>query len=117
VPADEPFLEGADRMAARLALDALVADAYGLALDDFAHITTRFPIYDKNAGDFAYSNLALQVYSAYCEHGLERSYARADELTRARAAAGCGFGLDEVYVPEGGWALANAEAHQILEAG
>ena len=117
LPSSEPKVSGADRMAARLVLDALVADAYGLSVPQFVHVTTRFPIYDKHAEAFAYPKLAAQVYRAFCEGGLEAAEARADELMKARAAAGHGFGLDEVYVPEGGWEQANAEARAILEAG
>ena len=36
-------------MAARLVLDALVADLYGLDADDLAHIAAQFPIYDRDA--------------------------------------------------------------------
>lgn len=104
-------------MATRLVLDALTANLFDVSYDDFVHITSRFPIYDKGAQDFAYPNLAAQVYSIYCEAGQEAASAKAKELTTARAAAGFDFGLDEVYVPDGGWELANAEARQILEAG
>ena len=105
------------RMAERLVLDATVADGYALSLDDMTHIASRFPIYDKHAGDHAYPRLAVQVYSAFCQEGPKAAAEQAQALTRARADAGWDFGLDEVYVPEGGWDKANAEARRILEAG
>lgn len=116
-PTTSPRVDGVERMATRLMLDALVADQYGLASKQFDHIARRFPIYDKHAEAFAYPKLAAQVYRAFCEGGNEAAEAKAEQLTKARAAAGYSFGLDEVYVPDGGWAEANAEARAILEAG
>lgn len=59
----------------------------------------------------------MQVYRAFCDGGRQAAEAKAKEATESRRAAGFGFGLDEVYVPDGGWEQANAEAKRILEAG
>jgi hypothetical protein len=116
-PVDHPLVDPAARLAARLHVDALVADLYGLSVDEMAHIATRFPKYDKGAGELAYPELVVDVYRAYCDGGSEAGEVRAQKVTEARKAAGVGFSLDEVYVPEGGWKNANAEAKRILEAG
>jgi hypothetical protein len=100
----------------RLVLDSLVADLYGLATNDFAHIAARFPIYDRDAGDeHRYPVLAAQVYEAFCGEGIAGAERRAAELVAARAAAGIGFGLDELWRPDGGWERANREAREILD--
>jgi hypothetical protein len=116
-PAEDPLVDPAERLAARLLIDALVADLYGLHPDDVAHIATRFPIYDKDAGEHRYTKLAVEVAYAMYADGPDAAQARARELAERRRAAGVGFGLDEVYVPEGGWAQANREAREILADG
>ena len=113
-PAEDPLVEPADRLAARLLLDALVADLYGLRPDDLAHIATRFPIYDKHAGEHRYTNLVLPVYEAMVAGGPDAAANKAAELAAARGDAGVGFGLDELWQPEDGWAQANREAREIL---
>lgn len=113
-PAEEPLVEPAERLAARLVLDALVADLYGLRPDDLAHIATRFPIYDKHAGEHRYTNLVVPVYEAMVAGGPDVAASKAAELAAARGAAGVGFGLDELWQPEDGWAQANREAREIL---
>lgn len=115
-PAENPLIAPEDRLAARLVLDALVADLYGLARDDLAHIATRFPIYDKHAGEHRYTELVVPVYEAFLADGYEGAQAKAAALAAGRKAAGVGFGLDELWVPPGGWAQANEEARQILAA-
>jgi hypothetical protein len=115
--AQDALIDGEARMAARLLLDAKVASLYGLESADVEHIAARFPIYDKSAGMFAYPRLVPQVYRAFCLDGEDAAEREARALTAERNAAGFDFGLDEVYVPDGGWEAANAEARQILEAG
>jgi hypothetical protein len=96
-------------------LDALVADLFGLHPDDLAHIATRFPIYDRAApGEHRYPALAVQVFQTMHIHGPDAAEHRAGELAAARGAAGVGFGLDELWQPEGGWERANREAREIL---
>ena len=113
-PAEEPLVEPVDRLAARLVLDALVADLYEVRADDLAHIATRFPIYDKHAGEHRYTNLVVPVYEAMAAGGPDAAASTAAELAAARCAAGVGFGLDELWQPEDGWAQANREAREIL---
>ena len=99
-------------------LDALAADLFGLHPDDLRHIATRFPIYDRDAGDeHRYPTLAVDVYQVFYGDGPEAAELRAAELAASRADAGVGFGLDELWQPEGGWENANAEAREILAAG
>ena len=113
-PAGTPLIRPPDRLAARLVVDALVADLYGLDGDDLGHIATRFPIYDKHAGEHRYTALVVPVYEGFRDGGYEGATARATELAQARKRAGVGFGLDELWVPPGGWEVANEEACQIL---
>ena len=101
---DDPLVAPEDRLAARLVLDALVADLYGLESADLAHIATRFPIYDKHAGEHRYTRLVVPVYEAFVDGGYDAATAKAAELAAARKAAGVGFGLDELWIPPGGWA-------------
>lgn len=115
-PADDPLVEPKDRLAARLVLDALVGDLYDLGVADLAHIATRFPIYDKHAGEHRYTQLVVPVYEAFVTGGYESATSTAAQLACARGAAGVGFGLDELWVPSGGWTWANEEARQILAA-
>lgn len=68
-PADDPLVAPEDRLAARLVLDALVADLYGLGVSDLVHIATRFPIYDKHAGEHRYTELVVSVYDAFVNGG------------------------------------------------
>ncbi|MGI8556702.1 MAG: Eco57I restriction-modification methylase domain-containing protein [Solirubrobacteraceae bacterium] len=114
-PAGDPLITAADRLAARLVLDALVCDVYGLLPSDLAHIATRFPIYDKRAGDHRYTNLIVPVYEAMVADGPDAAECKARELAVARREAGVGFGLDEMWQPADGWAKANHEAQDILE--
>jgi hypothetical protein len=117
-PSAEPLVEPADRLAARLVLDSLVADLYDLSAEAFAHIATTFPIYDRDAGDrHRYPGLAAQVYEAFCGGGVTGAERRAAELAATRAAAGVRFGLDELWQPDSGWKRANAEARDIVSAG
>jgi hypothetical protein len=113
-PAEHPLVQPADRLAARLVLDALVADLYGLDISDLAHIAARFPIYDKRAGDHRYTELVVPVFEAFVDAGYGAAATKAAELAAARNAAGVGFGLDELWIPPGGWDQANEEARQIL---
>ena len=115
-PADDPLVAPEDRLAARLVLDALVADLYGLGVSDLAHIATRFPIYDKHAGEHRYTRLVVPVYESFMDGGYDAAMAKAAELATVRNAAGAGFGLDELWIPPGGWTQANDEARQILAA-
>jgi hypothetical protein len=116
-PARAPLVDGMSRMSTRLLLDAMVADLYRLEVEDMEHIATRFPIYDKSAAKFAYPRLVPQVYQAFRDGGQAAAQKTAEDLTAERHKAGLGFGLDEVYVPDGGWTKANREAQKILEAG
>jgi hypothetical protein len=102
-PAADPLIAPEERLAARLVLDALVADLYGLDRDDLAHIATRFPIYDKHAGEHRYTELVVPVYEAFLAGGYEGAQVKAATLAAARKAAGVGFGLDELWVPPGGF--------------
>lgn len=114
-PAEDALVDPAERLAARLVLDALVSDLFGLHPDDLRHIATRFPIYDRDAGDeHRYPRLAVRVYEAFYADGPDAAEQCAAELAAARAAAGVGFGLDELWQPDGGWERANAEAREIL---
>jgi len=116
-PAADPLIDPADRLAARLELDALVADLYGLRPDDLGHIAAQFPIYDSAAPpEHRYPTLALDVFRVMHAEGPDAARARASKLAERRRAAGVGFGLDELWVPAGGWAQANAEAREILAA-
>ena len=115
-PAQVPLVGPAERMAARLTLDAFVADLYGLDVPDMEHIASRFPIYDKTAGEYSYPRLAVEVYQALCHDGPAAAWKKAKGLTDSREAAGVEFGLDKVYVPDIGWERANAEAKRILRA-
>ena len=113
---DKGLIAGADRLAARLLLDSLVASLYGLHPDELRDIATQFPIYDKEAPpDLRYPELALAVYQAMYSDGTDAATFQATKLVERRAAAGCGFGLDELWQPERGWAEANREARVILE--
>lgn len=110
-PADDPIVDAGDRMWARLVLDALVASSYGLHPDDLDHIASQFPIYDRDAPEeFRYPKLAAEVFRAAHEDGAGAAEVRGKELIEARRSIGCGFGLDEVWEPSGGWQQANLEA-------
>ena len=113
--ADDPVVSPPQRLEARLVLDALVADLFQLDPTDFAHVATRFPIYDRGAPDeHRYPALAVEVFEAMHADGPEAAQTRAAELAAARSATGVGFGLDELWQPHGGWDLANREAREIL---
>lgn len=113
----DPLVKAPDRLAARLVLDALVADLYDLDAEDLEHIVKRFPIYDGDAGDeHRYPRLAAQVYAAFCAEGLTGAERRAAGLVAARADAGIGLGFDELWQPDGGWRQANLEAAALLQA-
>jgi len=115
---DQPITSGPERLAARLTLDALVADLFELSEDEFAHLASQFPIYDSDAGpDFAYPALAESVYRAFTTDGPDAAESKAEELSVARLETGFGFGFDELWEPDGGWQKANEEATEILEAG
>ena len=114
--ADRPLIAGADRLAARLMLDALVADLYGLHPDDFDHVAAQFPIYDKDAlEELRYPRLAVVVYRAMAAGGVDAARRCANDLVEKRRDARCGFGFDELWQPEGGWEQANIEAREILQ--
>jgi hypothetical protein len=114
--AEHPFVDGGDRMAGRLVLDALVADLYGLDVDDLKHVAAQFPIYDGDATpELRYPRLAVDVYAAMVSGGVDEARARADALIDERRRVGCGFGLDELWQPKDGWEKANREAREILE--
>ena len=115
--ARNPLIDPADRLAARLVLDALVADLYDLHPDDVAHIASRFPIYDKHAGDHRYTHLVVRVYEAMLADGPDAAAGKAAELAAARGAAGVGYGLDELWQPHDGWGRANREAQELLAQG
>ncbi len=113
--AKDPIIDPADRLAARLLLEALVAEVYGLMPDDMAHIATRFPINDKGVPEeHRYPNLAVQVCRVMHAEGAEQAECEAVRLADRRRAQGLGFGLDEIYVPAGGWENANRDARRIL---
>ena len=113
-----PLVAPDERLAARLVVDALVADLYDLDPSDLRHIASLFPIYDGDGrNEHRYPLLAPQVYDAYRADGLGGAQRRASELAQARLVAGVGFGLDELWHPEDGWVNANAEAREILAAG
>ena len=109
------FTSGRQRLASRLRLDAMVTYLYGLHPDDLRHIANQFPIYDGDAGnEHRYPKLAVQVYEKFYSDGPDAADSCAHGLAAARAAAGVGFGLDELWEPDGGWEQANAEARVIL---
>ena len=115
-PPPDLVVLGNKRLATRLWLEAMVAAAYGLTTRDMEHISSRFPIFDKNAPDgFRYTDLAIAVYRAHVADGSEEAYAVAERLAEARTQAGDVFGLDDIYIPEGGWERANEEAREILD--
>ena len=117
-PSTDPLVRPAERLAARLVLDSLVADLFDITPEDLAHIATGFPIYDRDAGEaYCYPNLAVQVYAAFAAGGQDVAARRATELAAVRAAAGVGFGFDELWQPDGGWKQANAEAREIVSTG
>lgn len=118
-PVLEPIFTPKDRLAARLLLDSLVADLYGLHIDDVEHIAAHFPIYDKNApAELGYQRLAVEVYRTMCADGPDAAEQFATALVEVRREAGCGFGLDQLWQPAEGWEQANREAREILkEAG
>lgn len=113
-PAADPVIEPPDRLGARLVLDALVAELYGLGPDDLEHIATRFPNYDKDAGEHRYTSLIVPVYEAMVADGPDAAEREAARLAATRRDAGVGFGFDELWQPPGGWAQANRLALEIL---
>lgn len=114
--ASVPLLDGGERMAARLLIDALVADLYNVSADDLAHIAEQFPTYDRGApAELRYPRLAVLAYEAMISGGIDEARNCATALVEERRAVGCGFGFDELWQPEGGWEQANTEARAILE--
>ncbi len=113
--ADDPLIEGPDRLQARLTLDALVADLYGLTPHDFNRIASRFPIYDGDAPEsLRYPVLATRVFAAMHAGGAQAAEREAARCAAEREAAGIGFGFDELWQPDGGWERANREARAII---
>lgn len=115
----DPLVEPQSRMAARLVLDALVADRHGLDPDELRHIAATFQNYDRGAPQpLRYPSLVIEVYEAMVLSGVSGAKDLAAELVAHRETTGCGFGLDELWQPQDGWDHANHEARGILgEAG
>jgi hypothetical protein len=79
-----------------------------------AHIAKQFPIYDTDVPhQHRYPTLAVEVFKAMHADGPDAAKNRAAKLAAHRAAEGVGFGLDELWQPEGGWDRANREAREI----
>jgi hypothetical protein len=116
---DRPNVDASGRLMTRLHLDAAVAGYFGLSVGEFEHVCGRFPIYDRHAPEpLRYPMMAAEIFRTMSSDGKEGAVARATELVERRRAEGCGFGLDELWQPEGGWDQANREAREILgEAG
>jgi hypothetical protein len=109
-PASAPLVAAPERLAARLVLDAAVADLFALAPSDMELIAGRFPIYDRDAPKgFRYPELAVEVFRALKDEDFDAATRRADELARTRAKSD-DCGLDWMFEPPGGWPRANAEA-------
>ncbi|MEJ7570318.1 MAG: hypothetical protein WKF41_18905, partial [Gaiellaceae bacterium] len=113
--AEEPLIEPGDRLSARLMLDALVADLFGLAPADVRHIAARFPIYDAEvSAEYRYPRLIEKVFRALNQGGFNAAKEEARSLSEVRQTADVGFGFDALWVPEGGWMLANHEARAMF---
>lgn len=113
---EDALVDGTERMAARLLIDAWVCDAFGLKSDDVQYIAEQFPIYEKDLpAQHRYPRLAARVFTAFETAGPAEATAQARRLLAARQEDGCGFGLDELWQPDGGWERANREAREILE--
>jgi hypothetical protein len=114
-PARDPLVDGYQRLAARLFLDALVADLYGLDPDDLEHIASWFPIFDREVpAEHRYPALVVQVYWKFWAEGPEAAEAEAARLVENRRMAGFGAGLEEIWVPSPSWPEANAEAMSVV---
>lgn len=112
----EPVSDPVQRLSHRLLLDAAAASLFGLNPDDFAHVCSRFPIYDKEVpAAHRYPELAKRVFVAWTDSGEETARTLADRVACDRRDAGHCFGFDEIYTPEGGWKRANEEAREILD--
>ena len=117
IPSTDPFLNGpqigSKRASPRLARRRPLRPH----ADDFAHIATRFPIYDRDAPE---SLLGIRLSRRRCSTRLHPGgrggwQRRAARTPPAGAAAGVGFGFDELWQPDGGWERANREAREILD--
>jgi hypothetical protein len=114
---DQVLIAPPERLAARLMLDALVADLFALQPEEFRHIAAQFPVYDFEVPtEYRYPVLAVEVFKAMHGDGPDAAQTRAAELAAARSAAGVGFGFDEIWQPVGGWERANREARELLAA-
>ena len=105
-------------MAARLVLDALVADLYGLHPDDLDHIADAVPDLRQGCARRAPVPAARgRGLSRRCVADGPRAAGAAADGTRRRSpqSSVAGFGLDELWQPEGGWEQANREARAILD--
>ena len=67
--------------------------------------------------ELRYTQLAVHVHEAMVSGGIDAAHDRATTLTDERRRAGCGFGLDELWQPGGGWEQANREARAMLDEG
>ncbi len=105
----------ANRLAARLLLDAFVAQTFSLSPAQFRHITTAFPAYDSNIHEeFRYPRLAAAVYEALVSEGADSAYATSHRLATRRHGLGLSMGFDDLWLPAGGWDAANSEAAPVL---
>ena len=111
-----PLAGPEDLLSTRLTMEAHIASVFGLEVHELEHIAGRFPIYDRGVPEeWRFTNLLVQVYRSHMTGGPPSALVKAMSLAEARGQAGCGFGFDEVYVPEGGWERANQEARAILD--
>lgn len=114
-PGQESLVLPRARTLERLIVEASVAWSYGLALEDFTHIAGSFRIYDASAAEFSYPLMAVEVYRSLLDGGAEAARQSAEALVQAREKNGLELGVDAVFVPDGGWERANAEARRIMD--
>jgi hypothetical protein len=113
---EDALLDAPARYEARLLLEALVADLFGIEPEDLAHIVGTFPIYDRAAPPaLRFGNAAVQVFSALTDKGVDAAREAASRAAYERSASGTGFQLDEIWAPAEGWNAANEEARSIVE--
>lgn len=104
-------LDPTSRLWCRCALDALVAQLYGLTEDEFAKVLTMFPAVDKHLPpQDRQTALALSAFAQLQSRGLAE-FARLDWIQEITPTAHPGIAA---WAPPGGWAAAWAEARAML---
>jgi hypothetical protein len=117
-----PIEEGGERLRLRLELDALVAHAYGLTEDAFAHIlldtecgAVGFGKTDPNLPiDHRQPRLTLDAYRQLLHKGLDRFLQDGAEIPEAALAHR--RPLIEIWSPADGWDTAWAEAEAMADS-